>query len=235
MEAPFQIARNLENPMTLVIALFNQDEIMFAADTLVYDYSHHKSPQPIHKIKVVGSHLFASAGTSVGYDICDHLNAVGSSLNTDIDIASGEYFDKTNIAYKERRYDSQNQTASVLFAGFGRHSPQVFHWNLPSRGGLVSNPVGFVSIGALENAANSFARLYHRDAMTTEQRVRLAHFVITRAGESDPRVGNPRDGFPVDVTVLNRSGVRIYTPDELAPFVDSSNTMHVAIQEIFER
>lgn len=221
------------SPMTVVVALFNQDEIVFAADTLVYDFTSHKSQKPIHKIKLVGNHLFASSGTGSGYDIFRHLDALGFSPNPDIDIGSQEYFDATNVNYRERKYGS-DQTSSVLFAGFGKHGSQVFYWPLPSHTALTSHPMGYASIGVKENAALGFPRLYHRDSMTTEQRVRLAHFTVTKVGESDPRVGNPREGYPVDIAVLNRDGVKIYTEDDLKPFVASSNSIHIAIREIFE-
>jgi 20S proteasome alpha/beta subunit len=221
------------SPMTLVVALFNENEIVLAADTMIYDYASHKSLKPIHKIMQVGNHLFASSGTGAGYDIARHLDALGFSPNADIDVASQEYFHETNVKYRDRKYGAE-QTSSVLFAGFGKKGPQVFYWPLPSHTALTANPQGYVSIGVKENASLSFPRLYHYDSMTTEQRVRLAHFTITKAGESDPRVGNPREGYPVDIAVLNRDGVRMYTEADLKPFVASSQRIHDAILRIFE-
>jgi len=69
--------------MTLVVALFNGDEIVIASDTMIYDASYHKLVKPFHKVRTLGPHVFACAGTTTPFDIGPHwcLHLLGPSTS----------------------------------------------------------------------------------------------------------------------------------------------------------
>ena len=218
--------------MTFVIALFNSHEIVVAADTLIYDTTHHKATKPYHKIMSIGPHLFAASGTSAAFDIRDYMDGLGFTCTGDISVDALNYYRKMNEVYQENRY-GKDQTSSVLLAGFHEGQSQVYSWNLPSHVAPASNRTGYAFIGARENTATFFPIFLHRDDMKTGDRIQLAHFCATRVGESDPRVGDPRQGFPVDVAVLQNGGMKLYTEAELKPFVDKNNSIYTSIRQLF--
>lgn len=240
MVCPSQLADDVpslepleELDMTLIVALFNEQEIVIAADTMIYDTSRHKLLEPFHKIMPVGRHVFAASGTTTLFDIMTLLNAEGKHPNFDIDIAAGEYYKWTNEVFQARRY-SEKQGGDALLAGFGKDGARVYSWHLPSQNGLVSNP-GRIFLGARENTATFFPIFLHRDSALLGERIQLAHFCIALAGRSDPRVGDPHNGYPIDISVLTKEGLKAYTQEELKPYIDRGEKLYIEIQALFAR
>ncbi|MGD0458864.1 MAG: hypothetical protein ABSC21_14100 [Terriglobia bacterium] len=221
-------------PMTLIVALFNEQEIVFAADSMIFDSEIHAVPEPVHKLKVLGQFIFAASGTNVGYDIYDQLVARKVKFSDDIALAVHECCRETCEIYSGRRYNHQmNQKAFILLGGFGANGPAVYSWSLPFQGAPNSNPSGYAFIGTGKTAATAFPRLFHKSSLSTDSRIRMAHFCVTVAGMSDLRVGNPERDYPVDITVLTQNNIDEYSQERLIPFVKSSKKLYKRISTLF--
>jgi len=220
--------------MTLIVALFNKQEIVFAADSMIYDSESQAIRDPVHKLKVLGQFIFAASGTSTGYEIYDQLVASKIQLSGDIALAAHECCAETNRIYGTGHYNPRDQKASILFGGFGACGPAVYCWSLPSQHAATSNTSGYVFSGAETAVSTAFPRLFHKPSLSTDSRIRLAHFCVTVTGMSDLRVGNPARGYAVDVTVLTRNKVDEYSQERLRPFVDSSARLYREIKDLFD-
>ena len=220
-------------PMTLVVALFNQDEIVLAGDTLAMDSSCQRLSKPFHKLKPLGRHVFSASGASVGFDPYESLLSSGLEVHQDIHLAAGQVSSAMYDEYAKRGYDA-DQTANCLLAGFGKDDQaMVYCWKLPTPRGPCSQARQYATVGAPDAPAICFLPLFHREEMTTDQRIQLAHFCLTRAGFSDVRVGDPRRGYPIDIVRVTIEGIKVYAQDELRPFIDKNDAIVATIASQF--
>jgi len=204
--------------VTFVVSLFNDNEIVIAADTLQLDGSLTPVDKPFHKIKSLGPHVFAAAGMNAGYDIHAYLVARGFRVNENIEVAANEFYIAAKEAYQALDFPTRkyNET-SMMLAGFGDDGANVYILKLPNNG-LDSQQFhcrASIGIGTL----SEFFRNYHTPEMGRNERIQLAHFCVslTVAKNSSMVRG------PVDLAILTPTGglTRYESePDNINAFVE---------------
>ncbi len=213
--------------MTLIVALKGEDELVFAADTLVWEgvkegyYTSHAS-----KLRVIGQEwISGSAGTGVGADVQAQIAAAQEVFDPDVDEGAPAYALRTAELYRKSQYVGDT---SFLLGGFGRDGPVIYRWSLPGFSGPMRSRGRRCTIGVGEHGAMNLAAAYHHTSMTTEQRMLLAYFCIYEVTRHDPRVGSP-----IEVAVAHRGGVKIYTGTQLARFQRASEDLTNYISDKF--
>jgi 20S proteasome alpha/beta subunit len=216
--------------MTLVVGLFNQSEVVLAADTITLDESSTVARKPYHKLRHFGPHLFSAAGTQASFEIYKSLINSGLNLDADIQKAAHALYKASREIYREQ-YATEKQRVSMLLAGLDSEGkPDVYVWNFPKGAGAVSQSHhGRASIG-MNTYSLFFVRCLHEDSMTTEQRIQLAHFAITSTVQMER---SQCVGLPVDVWRLSSDGVREYSQQELEPFIRRNGELSGQLRQMF--
>lgn len=198
--------------MSLIVALRGKDELVFAADTLGWEgvkEGYYKFSAK--KLRAIGGNwISGTAGTGVGADLQAQLAAEGECWEEDIDLGAPAYAVRTLKLYQHRGYAGET---SFLVGGFHQDSPVIYRWSLPEFAGAVRCRTGRAAIGIGEHGAMHFSAAYHRESMTTEQRILLAYFCIFETTRQDPRVGTP-----IDIAVVRRRGITWSTERDLVGF-----------------
>jgi 20S proteasome alpha/beta subunit len=229
-------ATRFADPVTFVVSLFNQTEIVIAADTLALDGSLTPMDKACHKIKRFGPHVFAASGTNAGYDLRTHVLSNGMQIDSKIEVAAHQFYAAAKDAYEalDLRKRKYNET-SILLAGFGDDGPDVYILKLPD-GGLDSQQCfnrASLGIGTL----SEFFRNHHTEEMTTNQRIQLAHFCVSLTAAKNGSMVKE----PIDLAVLTqKDGLKIYeteTNDNIdsfvKPFQERSATMISELDSFF--
>ena len=227
---PFPYYDEVHRAVTFVVSLFNQSEIVIAADTLELDGSLTPIDRPFHKIKSLGSHAFAASGTNAGYDIRQYLLSNGFQVDTKIEIAAKKFYLAAKEAYfaldfPKRKY---NET-SMLLAGFGDNGADVYILKLPDGGIDSQNSKCRASIGI--GTLSEIFRNYHEPEMSRSERIQLAHFCVSLTAAKNISMVKE----PIDIAVLTRTdGLAIYESEannSVHPFAEPFRKRSAAMVE----
>ena len=213
--------------MSLIVALQGRDELVFASDTLGWDAmkeGYYKFQ--VSKLRVLSRNwILGSAGTGIGADLQEQIEASTESFGSDIDLGARAYARRTAELYRRCRYVGET---SFLLGGFNRQGPVLYRWSFPEFSGAVRCRAGRAAIGIGEHGAMYFAAAYHTESMTTETRMLLAHFCIHEVTRRDPQVGTP-----IELAVARHDGVRTCSPNELASLHRESEALTTYISTRF--
>jgi hypothetical protein len=219
-------------PVTLIVALPTNDEIILASDTLALDGS--LTPRdPFHKLLPFGPHVFASSGNDFGYAMYRHLMGKHLKLDCNIDIAAVELHREAYRVYESDLHSPKiDFSPTLLLAGFSDDDAVIYRWKFPEGRPSPTREGTSIGVGTL---CELFCN-YHTYQMTHVQRIQLSHFCVSLVAAKNSSCVKE----PIDIGILKRGfhlitheGTDATAESFLKPFREHSQTMISKLDSFF--
>ena len=152
--------------------------------------------------------------------------------DANIHIGIHEYARRTRERYKDFGYTG---LTSIMVAGAAPSDVAVYSWTLDKNcdqlGFSGAMQVGFQNaIGSGHHGSLYFSNSFHKQDMTTAQRISLAHLCVSETCEQDPRVG-----MPVEIAVVRVGRPPIILgPEELSEVQKNSENTIGELQRMIQ-